>query len=192
MVLLAGAGLPALRAAVRSLDPELPLENVMTMEARLSASVAQPRFYAALLTAFAGLAVALAVVGVYGVLSYGVLQRRREIGVRMAVGADAGAVLRLVMRQGATMSAAGLAIGFAASLLATQALTAFLFGVTPRDPAVFVGVLITLGAVGLLACYLPARRAARIDAARGPANRVDGARFSARAGLPSACRARPP
>ena len=154
---------PALRAAVRSIDPDLPLEGVMTMEARLSASVAQPRFYAALLAAFAALAVALAVVGVYGVLSYSVLQRRREIGVRMAVGADASAVLRLVMRQGAVMIAAGLAIGLAASLLATRALTAFLFGVTPRDPAVFAAVLLGLGAVGLLACYLPARRAARID-----------------------------
>jgi putative ABC transport system permease protein len=154
---------PALRSVVRSIDPDIPLESVMTMEARLSASVAQPRFYAVLLGGFAALALALAVVGVYGVLSYSVRQRRREIGVRMAVGANTGDVLRLVMRQGAVMIAAGLSVGLAAALLASRILTTLLFGVTARDPAVFVAAALLLGAVGLLACYLPARGASRID-----------------------------
>ena len=154
---------PALRSAVRSIDPDIPLESVMSMEARLSASVAQPRFYAVLLGGFAALALALAVVGVYGVLSYSVRQRRREIGVRMAVGADAGDVLRLVMRQGAAMIAVGLALGLGAALLASRVLTTLLFGVTARDPVVFAAVAVLLGAVGLLACYLPARGASRID-----------------------------
>lgn len=154
---------PALRAAVRSIDPDIPLEGVMTMDARLSASVAQPRFYAVLLAGFAALAVTLAAVGVYGVLSYSVQQRTREIGVRMAVGADAGDVLRLVFGQGAVLVAIGLACGLGAALPVTRALTTLLFGVTARDPTVFAGVAVLLGAVALAACYVPARRAARVD-----------------------------
>lgn len=154
---------PALRAVVRSIDPDIPLENVMTMEARLSASVAQPRFYAVLLGGFAALALALAIVGVYGVLAYSVRQRRREIGVRMAVGADAENIVRLVMRQGAAMIATGLAVGLLAAFLTSQAVSTLLFGVTARDPMVFATAVVVLGCVGLLACYLPARNAARID-----------------------------
>jgi predicted permease len=152
---------PALRTAVQSIDPDIPLESVMTMDARLAASVSQPRFYAALLVGFAGLALTLAVVGVYGVLSFSVLQRRREIGVRMAVGASATDVLGLVLRQGGRLVLAGLALGLAAAAIGSRALHALLFGVEPRDPAVFAAVAAILGAVGLLACYLPARRAAR-------------------------------
>jgi putative ABC transport system permease protein len=154
---------PALRAVVRSIDPDIPLESVMTMEARLSASVAQPRFYAVLLGGFAALALALAIVGVYGVLAYSVRQRRREIGVRMAVGADAENIVRLVMRQGAAMIAAGLAAGLAAAFVTSKAVSTLLFGVTARDPMVFAAAVVVLGGVGLLACYLPARSAARID-----------------------------
>ncbi len=154
---------PALRAAVQAIDPDVPLESVMTMDARLATSVAQPRFYATILLGFAGLALLLAVVGVYGVLSFSVLQRRREIGVRMAVGAGAGDVLRLVMRQGGLLVLAGLAIGLVAAALGSRALTALLFGISARDPGVFAGVAVLLGAVGLLACYLPARRAARTN-----------------------------
>ncbi len=154
---------PALGAAVRSIDPDIPLESVMTMEARVSASVAQPRFDAAIVVGFGGLALILAVVGVYGVLSFSVLQRRREIGVRMAVGAGAGDVRRLVMRQGGMLVVAGLAIGLIAAALSSRLLGALLFGVTARDPAVFIGVAALLGAVGLVACYLPARRAARTN-----------------------------
>lgn len=154
---------PALRAAVRSTDPDIPLESVMTMEARLAASVAQPRFYAALLALFAALAVTLAAVGIYGVLSYSVLQRRREIGVRMAVGAEPGNVLRLVLGQGAVLVAIGLVIGLGAAAFVSRVLTTFLFGVTAADPAVFGAVATLLGAIALTACYVPARRAARVD-----------------------------
>jgi predicted permease len=157
------AVVPALRAALKSIDPDVPLEGVMTMEARLAASVAQPRFYAALLAGFAALAVTLAMVGIYGVLSYTVLQRRREIGVRMAIGAERRDVLRLVLGQGAIVSAIGVAIGLAAAALASRALATLLFGVTARDPAVFAGVAVLLGSIALAACYVPARRAARVD-----------------------------
>jgi ABC-type antimicrobial peptide transport system permease subunit len=135
----------------------------MTMEARLAASVAQPRFYAALLAVFAGLAVTLAAVGIYGVLSYSVLQRRREIGVRIAMGAEPGSVLRLVLAQGAVLVAIGLVLGLVAAALASGTLTTLLFGVTPGDPAVFAGVAALIGAVALTACYVPAQRAARVD-----------------------------
>jgi predicted permease len=154
---------PALRAAVRSTDPDIPLESVMTMEARVAASVAQPRFYAALLALFAALAMTLAAVGIYGVLSYSVLQRRREIGVRMAVGAEPGSVLRLVLREGAVLVAIGLAIGLGAAAFVSRVLTRLLFGVTAADPAVFAAVATLLGAIALMACYVPARRAARVD-----------------------------
>jgi putative ABC transport system permease protein len=157
------AVVPALRAAIRSIDPDIPLESVLTMEARLAASVAQPRFYAALLGLFAALAVTLAGVGIYGVLSYSVLQRRREIGVRMAVGAEPGAVLRLVLSQGAVLVAIGLVIGLGAAALLSRAMTTLLFGVTPGDPAVFAGVATLVGAIALTACYVPARRAAQVD-----------------------------
>jgi putative ABC transport system permease protein len=157
------AVVPALRAAMKSVDPNVPLESVMTMEARLSASVARPRFYAMLLAAFAALAVTLAAVGIYGVLSYGVSQRRREIGVRMAVGAEAHDVLRLVLGQGAGVVAVGLVLGLGAAAVAARAVSGLLFGVTARDPAVFAGVAVLLGSIALVACYIPARRAARVD-----------------------------
>jgi ABC-type antimicrobial peptide transport system permease subunit len=157
------AVVPALRAAVKSVDLNVPLESVMTMEARLSASVARPRFYAMLLAAFAALAVTLAAVGIYGVLSYGVSQRRREIGVRMAVGAEAHDVLRLVLGQGAGVVAVGLVLGLGAAAVAARAVSGLLFGVTARDPAVFAGVAVLLGSIALVACYIPARRAARVD-----------------------------
>jgi putative ABC transport system permease protein len=154
---------PALRAAVRATDPDIPLESVMTMEARLAASVAQPRFFAALLALFGAIAMTLAAVGVYGVLSYSVLQRRREIGVRMAMGAEPGAVRRLLVGQGAVLVAVGLALGLGAAALASRALTTLLFGVTARDPGVFAGVAAVVGAIAIAACYVPARRAALVD-----------------------------
>jgi len=157
------AVVPALRAAVKFVDPNVPLESVMPMEARLSASVARPRFYAMLLAAFATLALTLASVGVYGILSYSVSQRRREIGVRMAMGAEARDVLRLVLGQGAGAVAVGLLLGLGAAAVAARALSGLLFGVTARDPAVFAGVTVLLGSIALVACYVPAHRAARVD-----------------------------
>jgi ABC-type antimicrobial peptide transport system permease subunit len=132
------------------------------MDARLSGSVARPRFYALLLGLFATLAVVLAAVGVYGIFAYTVSQRRREIGIRMAVGARQASILALVLRQGATLTALGLVFGVLAALATTRLLRGLLFGVTPNDMTTFVVAPLVLGAVGLLACYLPARRAARV------------------------------
>ncbi len=157
------AVVPFLRRTVLDLDPNLPLDDVMTMEARLSASVAQPRFYAVLVGLFAALALTLAAVGIYGLLSYTVSQRKREIGVRIALGAQPGDILTLVLRQGLLLTAIGIAVGLAGAFAVTRLLASLLFGVTTTDPATFVAVPVVLAGVALLACYLPARRAARVD-----------------------------
>src|SRR5207253_6005611 len=130
----------ALRESVRSLDPEQALADVKTMDERLGASVAQQRFSAFLLTLFAGLALTLAVLGVYAVMAYSVAQRTREFGVRMALGAAAPDVVRLVFGNGLRLVAAGLAIGVLGSLLASRVMSALLFGVSATDPGTFAAV----------------------------------------------------
>jgi len=154
---------PFLRSAVLDIDPDLPLDNVMTMEQRLSASVAEPRFYALLLGMFAALALALAVVGIYGVLSYSVSQRHREIGVRMALGARGGDILTLVLNQGLILIGIGMVVGLASALGVSRYLASLLFGISATDPVTYVAISVLLGAVGVVACYLPARRATRVD-----------------------------
>jgi len=154
---------PFLRSAVLDIDPDLPLDNVMTMEQRLSASVAEPRFYALLLGMFAALALALAVVGIYGVLSYSVSQRHREIGVRMALGARGGDILNLVLRQGLILIGIGMAVGLASALGVSRYLASLLFGISATDPVTYVAISVLLGIVAVVACYLPARRATRVD-----------------------------
>ncbi len=154
---------PFLRDAVLEIDPTLPLDDVMTMEARLATSVAQPRFYATLLGGFAVLALTLAGVGIYGILSYMVSQRSNEIGVRMALGARRGSILSLVLKQGAWLTGLGVAIGLAGAYGVTGLLASLLFGVTATDPVTFVVVPFVLTLVAFLACYLPARRATRVD-----------------------------
>jgi putative ABC transport system permease protein len=154
---------PFLRQAVLDIDPDIPLDNVMTMEARLSASVAAPRFYAILLGLFALLALVLAAVGLYGVLSYNVSQRHREIGVRMALGAEGRDILALVLRQGLLLTLVGVVIGLAAALGATRFLTTLLFGVTATDPMTYAGISALLVVVAIAACWIPARRAIRVD-----------------------------
>jgi putative ABC transport system permease protein len=154
---------PLLREAVRELDPNLPLADVATMAARLETSVAGPRFYALFVGLFAALAVTLAAVGIYGILSYTVAQRRVEIGVRVALGARRGDILAMVLRQGAWLTGIGLLLGFVGAYSVTGLLTSLLYGVTATDPLTLVLVPLLLATVALLACYIPARRATRVD-----------------------------
>lgn len=156
---------PALRSAMREVDPAGALDDVAPLASRMSASMGQPRFAAALLGAFALVALALAATGLYGVLSYQVLQRRREMGVRAALGASRGRLVALVIREGLTVTVAGLVLGMAAALLLTKLMSGLLFGVTPLDLPSFLGAPLVLLVVALLACLLPARRASRVDPA---------------------------
>jgi len=133
------------------------------MRELLAASLAERRFSMLLMALFAGVALVLASVGIYGVVSYAVTQRAREFGVRMALGAGRRDILRLVLGQGMVLTLLGLGLGLAGSLAATRFLASLLFGVTPTDPFTFVGVSALLAGVTLAACYLPARRATRVD-----------------------------
>jgi putative ABC transport system permease protein len=156
---------PGLREAVRGVDPAVPLYQVGTMDDRITRSLAQARFSTALLTAFGAVALLLAAIGVFGVISYGVSQRTREIGVRVALGADTGDVVRLIVRHGARLAGAGLLIGLGAALVATRLLGALLYQVSPTDPPTFVIGATVLGLSALAAAALPALRAARLDPA---------------------------
>ena len=157
------AVVPFLAEAVTEAHPRATIDNVMTMAARLSAEVAQPRFYAGFVGFFAGLALFLAAFGIYALLSYTVEQRHREIGVRMALGAQRGDIVGLIVRQGAVLVAAGAAVGLLAAAASSRVLESFLYGVATDDRVTFVGAPLALVVVGLLACWLPARRATRID-----------------------------
>jgi len=153
----------ALRQAVWSVDREQPVMRVQTLEKIVAASYAETTFYATLLAAFAGLALALASIGIYGVLAYAVERRTREIGVRIALGAQRKDVLVLVISQGLRLALAGVALGLVAALAVTRFVASLLHGVTPTDPATFVGVSLLLLLVAGLACWLPARRATKLD-----------------------------
>ena len=154
---------PLLRAAVQEINPDQPLNRIATMEQIVSDSVAQPRFYMLLLSAFAGLALALAAVGVYGVIAYSVTQRTHEIGIRMALGAKRSRVLRMIVGQAVGLAVAGVGIGLAAAAAATRVLARFLFGVKPIDALTFGAMAAVLIAVAVGASLVPARRATRID-----------------------------
>ena len=153
----------AVRSEVYAVDPNLPLSNVRTLDQIVAKSISQPRFYMTLLTIFAGVALALAGIGIFGVLSYAVAQRTREIGIRMALGAQERTVVRLVVRQAMLLVIAGVVSGTAAALLLSRTLTKMLFSITPTDPLTFGGVALVLVSVALLASYMPARRATRVD-----------------------------
>jgi len=153
----------AVRSSVYALDGNLPVSNVSTLDAVVAKSISQQRFYMLLLTMFAAIALVLAAVGIFGVLSYAVSQRTREIGIRMALGAQGRSVVGLVVRQAMLLVAAGIAAGLALGLSLSQTMTRMLFGVTPTDPATFAGVAVLLASVALLASYLPAWRATRVD-----------------------------
>jgi len=153
----------ALRGQIRELDPELPMVDLMTMEEVVSQSVWQNRLYAILFSAFAAIAMLLAAVGIYGVMSYSVTQRTQEIGIRMALGAQMKDVLRLMVKAGLALSLIGVAIGIGGALALTRLMRSLLFGVTPTDAFTFIGVSLMLLLVALLACYIPARRATKVD-----------------------------
>lgn len=154
---------PAIRKVVHELDPNLPIFDYGAMTTLVDASLAQPRLYLSLLGAFAGVALLLAAVGLYGVIAYTVQQRTRAIGVRIALGASGRRVLVMVIREGLTMSAIGVAIGVADALVLTRLLRSLLFGVTPADPLTFLGVVVALTLVAVLASVIPAYRASSID-----------------------------
>src|SRR5579862_267443 len=153
----------ALAGALREIDPNQPLVKIRTMEDNMAATVAQPRFRTWLLGVFAAVALLLAGVGVYGVMSYSVNQRTNEIGIRVALGAQPGDVFRAVVGQGMRLALVGVAVGLGASLALTRVLRSFLFGVSAFDPVTFAGVALLLGAVGLAAVFFPARRATMVD-----------------------------
>jgi putative ABC transport system permease protein len=155
--------MPAIRAAVRSLDPNVPLAEVQTMSSLVEGATARERFYLMLLTVFAGVALALAAVGIYGVMSYAVSRRTHELGLRMALGAHPGVLLVNVVREGMAVAAAGGAVGIAGALAISRVMASLLFGVRATDPLTFVAVAAALGVVALFACYIPARRATKID-----------------------------
>ena len=157
------AVVPFLREAVTATDPQARLGTVMTMEARLSNAVAEPRFYAVFVGSFAGLALLLAALGIFGLLSYTVAQRQGEIGIRMALGARRGDILALVTRQAAVLVAVGAATGMAGAAASSRVLESLLHGVATDDILTFAAAPLVLLAVALVACWLPARRATRVD-----------------------------
>ena len=151
------------REQLRAMDRSLPMDDVRTMEQRLAASVAQPRLYMLLLSVFAAAALLLAAIGIYGVMACSVRHRVHEIGIRRALGAGAGEVLRMVVGSAMALALAGLALGLLAALALTRVLAGLLHGVSATDPLTFAGVALLLTAVALLASFIPARRAARVD-----------------------------
>jgi putative ABC transport system permease protein len=153
----------AVRGVVAEVEPNQAVHNVMTMEQRLANTTTSLRLNTALLGSFAGVALLLAAVGIYGVMSYAVAQRRREIGVRMALGAQKGDVLGLVIGNGLRLTLAGVVIGLIGAFALTRYLSSLLYSVTTTDPFTFLGVAVVLTVIALLASWLPARRAAKVD-----------------------------
>jgi putative ABC transport system permease protein len=170
VVVRAASTTSALMAPVRreisALDVSLPVAEFRTMDHVLHASVAQPRFLTLLLGIFAAIALTLAAVGTYGVMSYSVAERRQEIGIRMALGAEAGGVLRMVLGQGATVAGVGLLLGIASALAVSRLMTTLLFGISARDLATFLIAPAVLAIVAVVACWIPAWRATRVDPVR--------------------------
>jgi predicted permease len=158
-----GSLLSDVRRELRELDPSLPLARVRMMEEVVSAVQSRPRFLTVLLTLFAGVALVLAAVGIYGVISYSVAQRTKEFGVRMALGAQRADVLRIVLGRGMLLAALGVGLGLVGAFALTRLMDTLLFGVTPTDPSTFVGVSLLLVAVAYFASYLPAKRATQVD-----------------------------
>jgi putative ABC transport system permease protein len=154
---------PALRRVVLSIDPNQPISNISTLERVVSDSIARPRLNMLLMGLFGAVAMLLAAVGIYGLLSYTVTQRTQEMGIRMALGAQVSDVLKLVLRQGMTLALIGEAVGLLGAFALTRVIQGLLFGVTPTDATIFISVVGVLSTIALFACYLPARRAAKVD-----------------------------
>ena len=163
---------PQIRRIVQAMDPTLPIVNLRSMDDVFAESVSRPRFLAQLLGLFAGLALLLASIGTYGILSYSVTERRREIGIHMALGASRGNVLGMILGQGMRLTAAGLVAGLAAAFVLTRLLRTQLFNVKPSDPATLTGVAGFIALVALVACYIPASRATRVDPMVGAEGRM--------------------
>ena len=154
---------PTMRRLVSSLDPDVPVTQVHTMQELMFTGLSQPRFAMALLGTFAGLAIVLTVVGLYGVMMYSVTGRTREIGVRMALGARRGIVLKMVLRDAAILLAIGIAVGVTAALISASLLQSMLYGTGSRNPLVLTLVCIAVALAGLIAAYIPAFRAASVE-----------------------------
>ena len=152
-----------IQQAVRAQDPSLPIVKLRTMDQVFADSAARPRFLAELLAIFAGLALALAAIGTYGILSYSVSERTKEIGIHMALGATRGSVLGMILGQGLRLTIIGLVAGLVASFGLTRLLQAQLFNVKPTDPATLTGVAAFIAVIAFIACYVPAQRATRVD-----------------------------
>jgi putative ABC transport system permease protein len=155
--------IPAVRREIWTVDKELPIYDVSTMKDVIAESLAQRRFTLLLLSSFAGVALLLAAVGLYGVISYSVTQRTQEMGVRMALGAAPRDLLRLIVGGGTRLAAVGIGFGILAALILTRFMSSMLFGVRPADPLTFIAVSLLLLFVVLFASYIPARRAATVD-----------------------------
>jgi putative ABC transport system permease protein len=153
----------AVRREIQAIDPDLPVSDVRTMDEIVAQSARSRRWTMALLTVFAGLALLLALIGIYGVMSWLVAQRTREIGIRMALGAGRGQVLGMVIRYGIGLSGVGMALGIGGALALRRVLSGLVFEVSTADPLIYAGVALLMLAVAVLACYVPARRAARVD-----------------------------
>jgi putative ABC transport system permease protein len=153
----------ALRSVVHDIDANQPITAVRSMDENVSQSISQPRFRTVLLAVFAGIALVLAAVGIFGVMAYSVAQRTRELGLRMALGASRGRVLQLVLAHGVRLTLIGVGIGLAATFLLTRYVSSLLFNVPAYDPMTLVGVVAALVVISLCACYLPARRATLVD-----------------------------
>jgi putative ABC transport system permease protein len=153
----------ALRAAIRGLDPAVPADQVRSLDDWLTEAAAQPRLTTMLAAAFAGMALLLAALGIYGVAAYAVAQRRAEIGLRMALGSTRAQILTMILRNGIMSAIAGMLTGLTGAFFINKLLASLLFDVQPEDPLAFVSVAAVLTTVALLACYVPARRAARLD-----------------------------
>src|SRR5678815_5089438 len=153
----------SLRQVINQIDKSVPVTDIRTMDLVVSESITQPRFNLFLLGLFGALALLLSAAGIYGVTAYTVSQRTHELGIRLALGAQVGDVLRMILRQGLTVIVIGLVVGLAAAFALLRLMRSLLFGVSATDPLTFVAITIVLLFVALIACYIPARRATKVD-----------------------------